>query len=225
MSKNKVNNVIILAAGKSLQLDGYPKVLIQHPKTGKTIMDSMIEAFEGKSITVVVGFCAIQIMQKYPNLNYVVNPNWAITNNAMSLGLALKNEPTYVVPGDIFIKKTLIDALDDETANLALTRNTENRVLSSIHAVTDQKELITDVYQGPVKDASHTETTGLFKLSDKEAIKVWKKKCLEHSNLFAGQLLPLEATEITSVDIGKHSLWEINTPTDYLNLMSEFRSR
>ena len=55
-------------------------------------------------ITVVIGFGALQIMESYPDLNYVINDNWATTNNAMSLGLALNqiNSPTYVVSGDMF---------------------------------------------------------------------------------------------------------------------------
>src|ERR1700733_10391945 len=96
-----VDNVIILAAGKSLQLDGISKALIRHPATGKTVLDYAVEAFAGKRITVVVGFRAIHIMQNYPRLRFVHNPDWALTNNAMSLGLALGNlpgdEPNYVV--------------------------------------------------------------------------------------------------------------------------------
>lgn len=52
----------------------------------------------------MIGFGALQIMESYPDLNYVINDNWATTNNAMSLGLALNqiNSPTYVVSGDMF---------------------------------------------------------------------------------------------------------------------------
>lgn len=220
MSHTKVNQVIILAAGKSLQLDGVNKALIEHPISRKTILDCMIDAFEGKVITVVVGFSAIQIMQKYPQLNYVINPNWAVTNNAMSLGLALTNEPTYVVPGDIYLDKKLVYRLDNEVSDLALTRNTENRVLSSIHAITKDNNII-DVYQGPIKNSTHPETTGLFKISNKEALTAWRNQCLQHGNLFAGQLLPVNVTNIKSVDVEKDFLWEINTPTDYLNLIRE----
>ena len=44
-----VENAIILAAGRSLQLDGKNKVLIRHPKTRKTILDYAIDAFHGKN--------------------------------------------------------------------------------------------------------------------------------------------------------------------------------
>ena len=220
---SSVKKVIVLAAGKSLQLDGANKVLIRHPSDGRTVLDYIIEAFAGKEITVVVGFSAIQIMQAYPKLNYVINPNWALTNNAMSLGLALDESPSYVVSGDIFLSKKLIDRLDAEVADMALTRLTENRVLTSIHCVTDELENITDVYQGPVRSTKHPESTGIFKISDGAALREWKRRCTQHANLFAGQLIPNQIIPIKAVDTKDDVISEINTPIDYLNLMYEFQ--
>ena len=215
----KVEHVIVLAAGKSLQLDGVNKVLIRHPIDGKTILDHIIDAFSGKKITVVVGFCAIEIMQRYPQLNYVINPQWALTNNAMSLGLALDETPCYVLSGDIFVNKLLVDRLDREVDDLAVTRNNESRVLSAIHTMVDSNNKIVDVYQGPVRNISHPETTGIFKISNIAALQQWKRKCMHHANLFAGQLLPIETIDITSVDLADDPIWEINTPIDYLNMI------
>ena len=47
-------NVIILAAGKSLQLDGISKALIRHPGSGKTVLDYAVDAFAGKRIAFLV---------------------------------------------------------------------------------------------------------------------------------------------------------------------------
>lgn len=217
--------VVILAAGKSLQLDGINKVLIRHPDDGRTILDYMIDAFDGKEITVVVGFNAIQIMQEYPQLNYVVNPNWALTNNAMSLGLALNDKASYIVPGDIFITKSLIERLDEEVPDIALTRMTENRVASSIHCIVDESGFVTEIYQGSVHSSAHPETTGIFKVSDASALRAWRKQCSLHANLFAGQLLPHTSIPIKSVDIQGDQIWEINTPVDYLNLIYHCKER
>ena len=216
----EVNKVIVLAAGKSLQLDGVNKVLIRHPIDGQTILDHVIEAFPDKEITVVVGFCAIEIMQRYPNLNYVINPNWALTNNAMSLGLALDDRPSYVLSGDIFVNKILFDRLDEEVDDLAVTRKNESRVLSAIHCMTGLNSKIVDVYQGPVRSITHPETTGIFKMSNTAALREWKRRCMQHANLFAGQLLPIETVDIASVDLVDDLIWEINTPIDYLNMIN-----
>ena len=87
---SKIARAIILAAGRGHQLDGVNKVLIRHPKTGRTILDHAIEAFAGKNVTVVVGFRAIQIMELYPQLDYVLNPEWAVTGNAMKSWLGAR---------------------------------------------------------------------------------------------------------------------------------------
>ncbi|WP_446810840.1 NTP transferase domain-containing protein [Methylomonas sp. 2BW1-5-20] len=214
-----VNKAIILAAGQGFQLDGVNKVLVRHPETGKTILDHALEAFEGKDITVVVGFRAIQIMESYPRLNFVINPDWALTNNAMSLGLALTEEPTYVVSGDIFFSKSLISMLDAAPENLALTENRENRSLTAIHCVTNTSGLICETYQGPIRNIEHPEAIGLFKISEPKTLQEWRRLCIRHGNLFAGQILPCHHAPIHSQLLGSHAFEEINTPADYLRLI------
>lgn len=212
--------VIILAAGKSLQLDGISKILIRHPADGRTILDWAIEAFAGKRITVVVGFRAIQIMQAYPGLDYIHNPEWVLTNNAMSLGLALTEEPTYVVSGDIFIERRLIERLDQEAPDLVLTSQREKRSLTAVHCVLDGEGRVIELYQGPVRDMMHPESVGLFKISSHDVLRQWRRRCIEHSNLFAGQLLPCDPPRVKSVLLGEDELFfEVNTPTDYMELI------
>ena len=197
--KSKIRRVIILAAGRGHQLDGINKILIKHPKTGSTILDHAISAFKEKKIIVVVGFRAIQIMQEYPQLDYVINHDWALSNNAMSLGLALEDEPAYVISGDIFIDEELIRELDEYGPNLALTEKRENRTLTAIHCVLRENESIEEVYQGAVRDVNHPEAVGLFKISDSELLKHWKQLCVRHGNLFIAQTLPCDGTPIYSV--------------------------
>lgn len=213
------DHVIILAAGKSLQLDGASKILIRHPVDGRTILDWAIEAFAGKRITIVVGFRAIQIMQSYPELDYVHNPEWALTNNAMSLGLALTDEPTYVVSGDIFVERRLVERLDREAPDIVLTSRREKRSLSAVHCVLDKEGRVIEPYQGPVRDMAHPESVGLFKISSPEVLRQWRRRCVEHSNLFVGQLLPCDPPIVRSVPLGDEFFFEVNTPTDYMELM------
>jgi choline kinase len=220
-----VEQVIILAAGQGYQLDGINKVLIRHPKTGKTILEHALDAFCGKRVTVVVGFRAIQIMEMYPELNYVINPDWALTNNAMSLGLALTTEPVYVVSGDIFISKPLVDELDEGHGNLIVTEHRENRALTSIHCVVDESDIVRETYQGPIKDIRHPEAIGLFKISDSAILREWRKRSINHGNLFVGQTLPVDLSQIGTHPIGRHEFDEINTPSDYLRLLKKFKQK
>lgn len=223
------DHVIILAAGKSLQLDGISKALIRHPRSGRTILDHAIEAFAGKRITVVVGFRAIHIMQHYPQLHFVHNPDWALTNNAMSLGLALADAPdtpTYVVSGDIFLERRLVQRLDRAGPNLVLTSDREKRSLSAIHCVLgqgDDGQHIVETYQGPVRSMAHPESVGLFKASSTQLLRTWQRRCIEHANLFAGQLLPCDGDAVSAEPLRGELFYEVNTPSDYLQLIEETR--
>jgi len=218
-----VERVIILAAGQGFQLDGICKVLLRHPTTGKTILQTAIDAFSGKDITVVVGYKAIDIMQEYPELDYVINSNWAVSNNALSLGLALDERSTYVVSGDIFFDHSLIQELDLAGPDLVLCEDRENRTLTAVHCVFDQETGLSETYHGPVRDHLHPEAIGLFKVSSPGLLRKWKKQCLEHGNLFVGETLPCGAAEILRHDVGVHPFHEINTHGDYLNLLQELR--
>lgn len=220
---SKVSRAIILAAGRGHQVDGISKVLIRHPVTGMTILDHVISAFHGKKITVVVGFRAIQIMQQYPQLDYVINHEWALSNNAMSLGIALDNEPSYVISGDIFIDSPLISELDECGPNIVLTEQRENRTLTAIHCILRENNTVAEVYQGAVRDINHPEAIGLFKISDAELLKKWKQLCVRHGNLFVAQALPCDGKPIDSVPVKDHTFVEINTPADYLRFIEKTR--
>lgn len=215
--------VIILAAGQGFQLDGICKVLLRHPITGKTILQTAIDAFADKDITVVIGYKAIDIMQEYPQLDYVINSNWAVSSNALSLGMALDDRPTYVVSGDIFFDRTLIEELDAATPDLVLCENRENRTLTAVHCVFDEEKHLSETYHGPVRHHQHPEAIGLFKTSSPQLLTKWKKQCLEHGNLFVGETLPCSAAQISQHDIGNHAFHEINTHGDYLNLLQELQ--
>ena len=219
----EVRQAIILAAGRGHQADGMAKVLIRHPVTGRSILEHAVDAFAGKRVIVVVGFRAIQIMESAPQLDYVINHDWSLTNNALSLGLALGEEPTYVVSGDIFFERDLVTHLDAMGPNLALTEARENRVLSAIHCALRADGSIAETYQGPVRDVAHPEALGLFKISDAETLRRWKRLCVNHGNLFVGQTLPCDGPPIMAAPRFHHELYEINTASDYLRLIERSR--
>ena len=221
----RVDQAIILCAGRGNQLDGMAKSLIRHPVTGKTILQHAIAAFGDRRIIAVVGFRSVQIMETHPEIDYVINSQWAFTNNAMSVGMALDEErPTYVVSGDIFFGPELIDYLDGCADNLALTDARENRPTTAIHCVTREDGSIASTYQGLVQSAQHPEAIGLFKISDPRCLRQWKRVALENSMMFAGQVLPCDIAEVMSVSRGNHAFDEISTPDDYLRLKARVRS-
>ncbi len=211
--------VIVLAAGEGFQLDGFNKILIKDPSTGRRIMDYYIEAFQGKDITIVTGYRAINIMNEYPKLNYVYNANWRRTNNSYSLALTITEEPCYVISSDLFIDPELIRMMDDAEPNSILTYNTENRILSALNCVIEEN-VVKEIYQGAVRSLHDPEAIGIYKISDESIIREWKRKSTQYSNLFIGQNLPFEIdVPILSIDKGEYRVEEVNTPIDYINMI------
>jgi choline kinase len=218
-----VGQAIILAAGRGQQADGMAKVLIRHPITGRSILDHAKDAFAGKRIIVVVGFRAIQIMESFPDLDYIINQEWSLTNNAMSLGLALNEEPTYVVSGDIFFNRDLVEYMDAAGPDLVLTDNRQNRTLTAVHCALREDDTVGETYQGPIRSPSHPEAIGMFKISDPGTLQQWKRRCVAHANLFVGQTLPCDGGSIAALPRRTFTFDEVNTPADYLRLIERSR--
>lgn len=214
---------IILAAGQGFELDGYNKLLIRDPATGQRIIDQYLRIFSKTSITVVVGFRAIEIMQEYPDLDYVYNSDWKITNNSYSLGLALNDEPCYVVSCDFFIAPEIIDLLGSAEPDGILTFNNENRQLTSLNCELLENNTIAEIYQGQIRTNDHPEAIGLYKISHKKILRDWKSKCIQHSNLFVGQNLSFNICPVYSVDKGNYRFDEVNTVMDYMRLLDKKR--
>jgi choline kinase len=154
--------VIILAAGKSFHLDGINKILMKDPLTNKSLMTIFSEVFDGQDVSVVVGYKAIEVIQEYPDFDYVYNPNWAVTANSYSLSLALTEEPCYVISGDLIIERALIEAMELVSGNCILTEFTENRRLTSLNCSLDNGT-ISEIYQGPLRNINHPEAHGILK--------------------------------------------------------------
>lgn len=213
-------HVILLAAGQGFQVDGLNKCLIRDPHSGQRIIDKIILAFQNYKITVVVGYQAIAIMQDYPQLNYVYNQDWGMTNNSYSLALALTEEPCYVLSCDLLFDPELIYAMDNSSDNLILTENSENRTLTSIHCI-EKEGRIVETYMGAIRDQKDPEALGIFKISDPHILRSWKQNCFQYRNLFVAQNLPLNIphTKVKIFNKGSARFFEINTPFDYLRLL------
>jgi choline kinase len=217
--------VIVLAAGQGFHIDGLNKCLIRDPLDGRRIIDKIIRAFPTYPITMVVGYQAVTLMQDYPQLNYIINQDWGMTNNSYSLGLALTDEPCYVLSSDLIFEPELILSMDQAADNVILTERRENRILTAINCVLEGERVV-ETYQGVLRDTRHPEAVGIFKISDGALLRAWKKNCLQYRNLFIGQNLPLNPDEVSvlSFDKGDHRFFEVNTPFDYLRLLETVRS-
>jgi len=211
--------VIILAAGQGFKLDGCNKILLKDPKTNKMIIDQYIEIFSEFDITVVVGYKAIEIIQVHPNLNYIYNDEWNISNNSYSLGLALDDRPCIVLSADLFFDGMLIERIVQSLPNCILTENRENRELNSLNCSINDENKIVEMYQGARHSSQDVEAIGIYKISDIDLLRNWKKNCFEHPNLFCGQNLKFDLADIFSIDLGNNRFEEVNNVIDYLRII------
>ena len=209
--------VILLAAGQGFALDGMVKCLVRAPHDGRPLLERVVESFSHHTITVVVGYRAVAVMEAYPDLDYVYNPDWATTNNSHSLSLALNDEPTYVLSSDLVFEPELIAELDEAPSDLILSEVRENRIPTSVNCRAEG-DVAKELYVGPVRSPADPEAIGLFKVSDRSSLRTWRRNCVKQGNLFIGQNLPVGegAAPVWVHPVGQHLFYEINTPVDYL---------
>jgi len=212
--------VIVLAAGQGYQLGGYNKLLLKHPVFGKRIIDQFIDMFSNDSLTFVVGYRAIEVIQEYPQMNFVYNPDWQITNNAYSLSLAIDDTPSVVISGDLFIDLSIKEYIYNSPDNCVFTQFKENRQLSALNCIV-RDNMVKELYQGSIRSVDDPEAVGIYKIFDKSLLRQWKNNCVSFGNLFVGQNLQFDLIPIYSQEIENGLVAEINTVFDYLNLINQ----
>jgi choline kinase len=214
--------VIILAAGHSQEIDGINKILLKDVKSGKTILDHYLDFFAKDEVTIVVGYNSTSIIMCHPELNYIYNPDWRITGNSYSLGLALSDSPCVILSSDFFMDQGIITGLKaTENGNIVATRNSANRSRQALNCVLSNGNVISAIYQGPMKQDT-PEVVGIFTFSNDRLLRKLKENCLKHPNLLVGQNIPLDIVPVVTLNIDSFSFNEINTPIDYINFIQGF---
>ena len=215
--------VIVLAAGQGYHLDGFNKLLLKHPITNERIIESYIRLFGRDNLHFVLGYRAINVIHNYSNLNYIYNSDWAIANNSLSLSIVLDETPCIVLSGDLFLDDSLVEKILKGPPNLTVTKNNDARSSSSLNIIKNNSSIISEIYQGKLKNPRDLEAMGIYKICDESLLKSWKKKCLKNKNLFVGQNLDFSKSNIYSLEIFGNDLFEINHPDDYLRYLDSQR--
>ena len=213
--------LIILAAGQGYKLGNFNKILLKNPQTGQSVLDLYKKEFSSVDITIVVGYNAVNIINEYPEFKYIYNADWHLTRDSYSLGLALSEEPCYVIHSDFFITKSIKEKLNSIESNCAVTLSRDSRTSSSINCIIKDRK-ITKVYQGDLLSPNDPELIGIYKFTQTTFLRDLKRNCLDNKNLFLGQNLPIsknnEIFEVSGNDLG---ISIIKTPLDYINYVKE----
>lgn len=170
-------------------------------------------------MTVVVGYKAVAVMSEYPKLNYVYNEDWRLTGNSYSLSLALDDKPVIILSADLIFDTEMVTLINTAPANAVITFNAENKGLNTVRCKV-KRNIVRALYLGEGFN-NDPESPGIYKITDTRILREWKKRCIANRNVFAGLNLPTDLSDIYAVDKRGSLLHEINTPIDYLNLISQ----
>ena len=210
---------IILAAGQGYKLGNFNKLLLKDPATGLTTLDLYQEIFSDTEICIVVGYKAVHIMNSYPKYKYIYNPDWHITKDSYSLGLALSEEPCYIIHSDLIISENIRKKMDFFDSDCAVTMNRDDRTSSSLNCGIAGKNINT-IYQGELINSNDPELIGIYKIINSNSLKILRVNCLKHKNLFIGQNISLNKdTPLAEVNVGNKEITIIKTPLDFMNFI------
>ena len=209
--------LIVLAAGQGFKLDGFNKLFIRDPKTKETILEKYLRLFANYQVTAVVGYKAVAVMSQYPDFDYVYNDQWRITGNSYSLCLTLDERPSVVISSDLLFDEEMVKLIENSPENSVFVSHSENKGVNTVRC-TIKEGVVQSMYMGEERHQD-PETLGIYKISDVQLLRQWKKNCSMNKNVFAGLNLPVESGKVTAVNKEAIPFHEINTPLDYLNLI------
>ncbi|HIH61092.1 MAG TPA: NTP transferase domain-containing protein [Methanobacteriales archaeon] len=150
--------VVILAAGVGSRLGhGLPKALVKLCNN-KTILDHQLENLKSaglENIRVVIGYKAGLIRKRHPNLEYVINSRYSVTNTSKSLlvGIGDLDEDVIWLNGDV--------VFDHGILHLILEERGENLICVDNKEVGDEEVKYNLTSDGYIKKLSKTIPDGL----------------------------------------------------------------
>jgi len=220
--------IIILAAGIGSRLGNpFPKPLTPL-KNGKSIMQMQTENISSKysidDINVVVGFKKDLIMERFPELTYVYNPFFDITNTSKSLLQALKKQRNTSVlwfNGDVVFDEKILDILNPHIeANTSFVAVNTSKVA--------EEEVKYTLKDGFINELSKTVKNGLgeavginfISSNDIQNFIERLKECDDNDYFERGLELAIEKDnlKVKAVDISEYNCMEIDFAEDLENV-------
>ena len=214
--------LIILAAGDSYELDGFNKLTIKHPKYNMSIIDIYQKMFNVNHIQVVVGFRAMNIMNDYPDFDYILNNKWQTTGSAYSLSLALDKNPSYIISSDFILNPQLDNIFNSDKQDVVYVKKSESKRLTSLKCKVNN-DIIENIYRGKSKNMNDYEILGIFKITDPDILYNWKIKSINNPTMYAGETLIMDNSNLSYEILDEDIITEINTPLDYINFLNRIK--
>ncbi|BDX37933.1 hypothetical protein CYCD_12880 [Tenuifilaceae bacterium CYCD] len=220
--------IVILAAGIGSRLGNPLPKPLTILNSGKSIMqqqvDNLSAYFDADDINVVVGFKKELIMENFPNLTFIYNPNFDTTNTSKSLVRALrkyKSTSVLWLNGDVVFDSEILGRLKpyiDKNQSFVCVNNSavaEEEVKYNLDADSFIREI-----SKKVKDAKG-EAVGINFISSND-IKLFisrLEECADNDYFERGLELAIEKDKIKvlPVNISDHRCIEVDFREDLDN--------
>lgn len=214
--------VVILAAGagKRFRALNLPKCLT-YLNNGKSLLEYQLNVLSKyislDKVIVVVGYHKERIMEQFPDLLYVYNPDFADENTSKSLLRALRkieNEDVLWINGDVVFKSTVIEAILHTKRNSMIV-NTAFVGDEEVKYCTNRGGRILEVSKEVSKPQGEALGVNLFTKGDLDILKRNLEKC--HATDYFEKAIELcisEEVRVWSVVVGQQECTEIDFPED-----------
>lgn len=212
---------VILAAGKGSRL-GEPD--LPKPLTllanGKTILDWQLEHLANylslDDVILVVGYRKEEIMERFPHLLFVYNPDFASENTSKSLLRALKkiNEDVLWLNGDVvFFPSVIKQILQMNKTAMVVNHTTVGE--EEVKYSADESGQILEVSKQVKNPKGEALGINLFRARDLAALKKNLQRCADHDYFEkAIELCIEEKMVVHSLVIPTNHCAEIDFPED-----------
>ena len=213
--------VIILAAGRGTRLGKpFPKTLT-NLKDGKSILlhqlDGLYKYIRRDNIFVVVGYKKELIKQVFPDLHYINNDRYNVTNTSQSLLIALNQFPKKDIlwlNGDIVYDHRVIKRLIS-TPNSSMAVNTAKVGDEEVKYRTNKSGYIIEISKEVKKPEG--ESVGIHKIPANEVPILIKylSVCKDQDYFEKGLEMAIQnGLKVTPIDISDLNCIEIDFPED-----------
>ncbi len=222
---------VILAAGFGTRLSAIMPKPLTAIKNEKTILDLQIEKLTPHvpidDIYIVVGYKKELVMEKFPDMAFVYNENYARTNTGKSLLKAVQkiNDDILWLNGDVYFDNDILPLLLSQKQSAVLVDNKQcgdEEVKYSI----DKNGFISEISK-KVKNPLG-ESLGINIITKKDRaffIKALKKiKGNDYFERALELIIKENKVKITPINIGDHYCQEIDFPEDLENVQKHLHN-
>jgi len=225
--------IIILAAGIGSRLGNpYPKPLTRL-KSGVQIMqqqvENLVQYFDKNDIMVVVGFKKDLIMEEYPDLSFIYNPEFDRTNTSKSLLRALykcKNEDVLWLNGDVVfdseILKLLMSYISDSKSFVAVNNSVVGD--EEVKYTIDKSGFINEISKTVLNAPGEAVGINFIAKNDQESFIKSLEICKDQDYFERGLEYSIsnDKIRITPVDISAYNCIEVDFKEDLDNANTMF---